>query len=172
LNASGKVTTSYAFFDSLLRPVQTQVPSATKGMLVGDTFYDTAGRANVTYGPYWVDATAASKTRWQPPMPTGRDNILSWTRTIFDGAGRATDSILFSKLAEKWRTTTVYGGDHVDTIPPAGGTVESKYVDPVGRTTEIRQYHGREAKGDYDSTTYTYNKKGQLQTVTNPMKTV
>lgn len=172
LNASGKATTSYTLYDSLLRPVQTQVPSATKGMLVTDTFYDTAGRANVNYGPYWVDSTVASATRWQPPMPAGRDNILSWTKTVFDGVGRPTDSILFSKLAEKWRTTTVYGGDHVDAIPPLGGTVESKYVDPLGRTTQIRQYHGRETTGDYDSTTYTYNGKGQLATVTNPMQTV
>ncbi|MFI7548022.1 polymorphic toxin-type HINT domain-containing protein [Actinoplanes sp. NPDC049599] len=172
LNANNKITTSYMFFDSLLRPVQQQTPAATTGMLVTDTFYDTAGRANVSYGAYWVDGTAPSATRWQPPMPAGRDNILSWSKTLYDGAGRETNKILFSKLAEKWRATTVYGGDHVDTTPPLGGTAESKYVDPRGRTTEIRQYKGPEPVGDYERTTYGYNTKGQLTKVTDPMETV
>jgi RHS repeat-associated protein len=171
LNASGKLTTSYMFFDSLLRPVQQQTPAATKGMLVNDTFYDTAGRANVTYGSYWVDGTAPSAARWQPPMPDGRDNILSWSKTLYDGAGRETNKILFSKLTEKWRATTVYGGDHVDTTPPLGGTAESKYVDPRGRTTEIRQYKGPEPTGAYDRTKYEYNTRGQLTKVTDPMET-
>ncbi|BCJ52819.1 hypothetical protein Asp14428_42940 [Actinoplanes sp. NBRC 14428] len=172
LNAAGKITTTYMFFDSLLRPVQQQVPAATTGMLVSDTFYDTAGRANVSYGPYWVDNKAASNVRWQPPMPAGRDNVLSWSKTLYDGAGRETNKILFSKLAEKWRATTVYGGDHVDTTPPEGGTTESKYVDPLGRTTEIRQYKGRDVGGAYDRTKYEYNAKGQLTRVINPMNTV
>jgi YD repeat-containing protein len=76
LNASGMVATSFTFYDSLLRPVQTQAPSPTTGMLVSETFYDSAGRANVTYGPYWVDSTAASSTRWSPPMPAGRQRAV------------------------------------------------------------------------------------------------
>ncbi|MEV6301412.1 RHS repeat-associated core domain-containing protein [Actinoplanes sp. NPDC051861] len=171
LNAAGKLSTSYTFYDSLLRPVQTQNQSSTVGMLVTDSYYDTAGRPKHTYGPYWESGTGVSATRWQPPMPAGRDNVESWTRVLYDGTGRETNKILFHKLAEKWRATTVYHGDYVDTYPPQGGTVESKHVDPLGRTTEIRQYHSRDIGGGFDSTKYGYNAKGQLETVTNPAGT-
>jgi RHS repeat-associated protein len=171
LNAAGKTTVTYAFYDSLLRPIQTQTPSATVGMLVSDTFYDTAGRPHVKYGPYWVDNKAASNALFQPPMPAGRDNVPSWSRTIYDGAGRVTDDVFFSKLSEKWRTTTSYGGDYVRVVPPEGGVIQSTHTDPLGRTTEIRQYKTRDLGGSYDRTTYGYNKKGLLERVTNPRET-
>ncbi|WP_067498327.1 polymorphic toxin-type HINT domain-containing protein [Actinoplanes sp. TFC3] len=176
LNAAGKVTTTYSFYDSLLRPVQTQTPAATVGMLVSDVFYDSAGRVSTTYDDYWRDKIAPSATRYIPTKDkdsaqAGRDNVLSWSRTLYDGAGRETNKILFSKLNEKWRASTTYHGDHVDTTPPSGGTLESKYVDPLGRTTEIRQYRTRDFSGAFDRIKYAYNAKGQLAKVTDPAGT-
>ncbi|HEU4426089.1 MAG TPA: RHS repeat-associated core domain-containing protein [Pilimelia sp.] len=167
LNPAGGYVTTYAIYDALLRLRQTQAPEAGTGggRVVTDTFYDTAGRPYQGYGPYYA-LGAASGTLFLPA--TGHDDIPSWTRTVFDGAGRPTAAIEFSRLAERWRTTTVYGGDRTDVTPPTGGTVTSTVVDAHGHTVELRQYHGAAATGAYDETGYRYNRKGQLDRITGP----
>ncbi|WP_173073577.1 hypothetical protein [Phytohabitans rumicis] len=167
LNQAGGYTTTYTLYDALLRPRQTQVPASGSagGRIVTDTFYDTAGRAYQSYDAYHA-AGAASGVLFLPA--SGHDDIPAWNRTYYDGAGRATGSVFFSRLVEKWRTTTAYTGDRTDVTPPAGATTTSTITDAHGRVVERRQYHGRQPTGTYDATRYTFNRKGQLTKVTAP----
>jgi RHS repeat-associated protein len=164
LDPNGHYQTAYQFYDALLRPLQTQGPSATGiGRILTDTFYDTAGRVTKANAPY-ADATAGPGSTWfTPPLD---NQIPSQTATGYDGAGRVTATILKSQAVEQWRTTRSYGGDHTDVTPPDGGTPTSTYVDVRGHTTQLRQYHGKTPAGASDTTTYAYNRKGQLAQVT------
>jgi RHS repeat-associated protein len=167
LNAAGGYITTYALFDALLRPRQRQIPAdgSSGGRIVTDTFYDTAGRAYQTYGPYYAGGSASATLFL---TANGHDDIPLWNRTVFDGAARATDQVTYSRLAEKWRTSYAYTGDRTDTTPPTGGASTSTLSDAFGRMIEQRQYHGRQISGTYDSTTYTFDRKGQLTKVTAP----
>lgn len=55
LNPAGNYVTSYALYDGLLRPRQTQAPSpgGSGGMVLTDTFYSTAGQMKTSYGAYY-----------------------------------------------------------------------------------------------------------------------
>lgn len=51
-NPAGNYVTSHALYDGLLRPRQTQAPSlgGSGGMVLTDTFYNTAGQVKTSYG--------------------------------------------------------------------------------------------------------------------------
>ena len=55
LNPAGNYVTSYALYDGLLRPRQTQAPSpgGSGGMVLTDTFYSTADQMKTSYGAYY-----------------------------------------------------------------------------------------------------------------------
>ena len=101
---------------------------------------------------------------------TERSDVPNQTRLVIDGAGRTTAAIFQPYDEERWRTTTAYGGDRIDTTPPLGGTASSALTDAKGRTTALRQYFGLtptpNTAGTWDQTTYTHNAKGQLERVT------
>ncbi|MEV0385453.1 RHS repeat-associated core domain-containing protein [Nonomuraea sp. NPDC050643] len=166
VNASGAYTTSYELFDGLLRHRQTQRPEAGSGggKILTDTLYDTAGRVVRVNDDYVTDGAPA--TNLFLPLPDAQ--IPSWTRTVYDGASRVTAEITYAKSAEKWRTTTAYAGDRVDTTPPAGGTATSTVTDAQGHTVALRQYRAATPTGAFDTTTYTYDRKGRLTAVIDP----
>jgi RHS repeat-associated protein len=161
LNANGNYTTGYTYYDGFLRQRQTKTPSNGGNRVVTDTYYDSAGRAYKTNPAYY--STGAPGTG----LSAVKDSIIvSQNQTIFDGAGRATASVLLSNNTEKWRSTTTYGGDHVDSVPPDGGTSTTTYTDARGQTTELRQYKGNTAAGDFLSTKYAYTKAGKQSAMT------
>ncbi|WP_329108700.1 polymorphic toxin-type HINT domain-containing protein [Micromonospora sp. NBC_01699] len=168
LNAAGNYITSHAFYDGQLRPRQTQVPSPSGGRMLTEAFYDSAGRARRTYGTYHANGSPGM-TLVTATEPT---NVPNQTRTIYDGAGRATAAIFQPYTVERWRGSTYYAGDRVDDTPPAGGTAMSTVFDARGRTVGLRQYHGTaptpNTAGSWDATSYTFNRKGQLTSVTDP----
>jgi RHS repeat-associated protein len=166
LNPKGGVTKSYTLYDGLLRTRQTQTASPAGGRILTDTFYDAAGREVLNNGAYY-DKTGSPGTDLVQPLT--QDLVPNQTRTVFDGAGRPVSSIFQPKGTERWRTTTVYGGDHTDVEPPAGATATSTWTDARARTVQLRQYPTRVATGtDYDQTDYTYNRKGLVDSVTTP----
>ncbi len=157
---NGGYRSTFQIFDALLRPRQTQADNAFEpGRIVSDTFYDSAGRPYLANSPYWAP-DAAGTTLFEPSVADA-DDIPLQTKTLFDGVGRATAAITLSLGVEKWRTLTTYGGDRTDTRPPQGGTAYSTVTDASGKTTELRTYRGATPSGAYDTTTYTYNRKGQ-----------
>jgi RHS repeat-associated protein len=162
LDPDGTYVTSYQLFDGLLRPRQTQAPAPGGGRIITDTFYDTAGRAVKTFGAYYNSSSPSTDLF----TATDFTQVPEQYATVYDGAGRVTASIYQPGGQEQWRTTTAYGGDHSNVTPPAGGTATSTYIDARGRTVQLRQYQGGSPTGAYDATTYAYNPKGQLASVT------
>ncbi|WP_163511245.1 RHS repeat-associated core domain-containing protein [Fodinicola acaciae] len=159
---SGAYLTSRVLYDGFLRTRQTQSPSSG-GRLITDTVYDSRGltKATKTYADSNpVDTTIASTT----------DNLISdQTITNYDGAERPVLSALLVYGQEKWHTSTAYGGDRVTTTPPQGGTPTTTINDAQGRTIELRQFHTTAANGPYDSTTYTYDPRGNRAIIKDPV---
>ena len=161
LNPAGNYLTTYELFDGLMRERQTQEPAVGGGRVLTDTYYDTAGEMTKANGEYY-NTDAPGTTLFNP-----QDNdIASQTLYRYDAAGRVTTGIFRSLGDEKWRTTTSYGGDHTDVTPPPGATATSRYNDVQGRVTELRQFRDPSPTGAYDATTYGYDRKGRMSTVT------
>ncbi|WP_405701861.1 polymorphic toxin-type HINT domain-containing protein [Streptomyces sp. NBC_01383] len=66
---------------------------------------------------------------------------------------------------ETKRTTTQYTGDTTTVTPPNGGTTTTTIVDALGRTTALKEHTGTDTT---QSTKYAYDKRGLLDTVTDP----
>jgi RHS repeat-associated protein len=163
LTPTGGYQTAYQLYDSLLRARQTQGPAANgSGRVITDTFYNSAGQQVKTNAPYYNTDSGPGTTLF-----TAQDNqVPNQTITVYDGAGRATASVLMAESVEQWRTSTSFGGDHVDVTPPAGGIATSAVTDGRGNRVELRQFHNGTTSGAYDATAYTYDRKGQLVKMT------
>ncbi|GAA4201795.1 RHS repeat-associated core domain-containing protein [Actinocatenispora rupis] len=160
-----RYSTSYAFYDGLLRPRQTQTPAPSGGREITDTRYDDRGLVAITNDAYH-DEQDPSTTLYGP---TGVPADLSTTTYAYDGAERQTAAIYQVAGTEKWRTTTAYpGADQTNVTPPAGSTPTSTITDARGRTTQFRQYQATSPAGAYDTTSYTYTPADQIHTVTDP----
>ncbi|MEU3598321.1 RHS repeat-associated core domain-containing protein [Streptomyces sp. NPDC006798] len=152
--------TSYAIFDSLLRPRQTQVPAAVgSGRVVAETLYDSRGLEVQTTADY-IDTTA----------PSGRlANLLTTapagSRTVYDGGGRPTTQIALVQEQEHSRTTTTYEGNSTTVEPPAGASAVRETTDSRGRIAEKREYDGNTATGHFTKLTYAYDHADRLTQV-------
>ncbi|MET9294402.1 polymorphic toxin-type HINT domain-containing protein [Streptomyces sp. NPDC003077] len=152
--------TSYAIYDALLRPRQTQTPAATgTGRVISETKYDSRGLEVETAAGY-IDTTA----------PSGRLAVLltaapAGSRKTYDGAGRPTADIVLALGREHSRTTTTYEGNSTTVEPPNGAAAVRESVDSRGRLAEKREYAGPKATGDYTKLTYTYGRADQLASV-------
>ncbi|MGW8951522.1 RHS repeat domain-containing protein [Streptomyces sp. NPDC055709] len=162
LDHNSEYQTSYAFYDGLLRPRQNQAKSPDNGgRLLTEVFYNTRGEAWLNSGTYF--STGAPEA----VLVTGQGTQYpASTETVFDGAGRPTSVIAKRFGDETKRTTTSYTGDTTTVTPPRGGTKTTTVVDALGRTTQIQQH--TEAEPPTHSVSYTYNKHGRLETVTDP----
>ncbi|CAM3874860.1 RHS repeat-associated core domain-containing protein [Nocardiopsis rhodophaea] len=164
LNARAKYVTKYEIYDGLLRQRQTQSPATDGGRRVTDTFYDSRGNTVIERDAYYNEEDPTSELF----VVNNQDEIPRETRTVYDGAGRATDEIHVSRGEEQWRTTTVDLGDRTLVTRPEGGTGTTSITDARGRVTELRKHHGRKPNGEYDATTYTFAKNDEVATITDP----
>ena len=163
LNTTGDGYRSSAeFFDGLARARQTQSMEGTTagGRLVTDTFYDSAGRTTKENTAYLVDGGLNVTDPVLVAHPADVQ-IPAQTVTAYDGAGRVVRTTLNVMGAEKWHSSTGYGGDRTDVTPPAGSMPSSTYVDAQERTIRVRQFHTALGGGDYDDLTHTYDRKGR-----------
>ncbi|MFD5848133.1 RHS repeat-associated core domain-containing protein [Streptomyces chartreusis] len=159
----GTYGAEYQLYDSLLRPrqIQTEGPDGTH--MAADTFYDGTGNIRKTNSTYNADGAASDELQLVSDSQVGAQSLLE-----YDGLGRTTAEIFAVSGAEQWRTTTTYDGERAHTDPPTGGVPTTTITNGQGAVAEIRHYRGS-APGDgvpYDSTTYTYNTRGLLETVT------
>jgi RHS repeat-associated protein len=157
---------SYALFDGLLRPRQTQArsPGITGGRIINETHYDSRGLAVKTSGPHYNASAAGTSLS----TPISDVDVRIQTLTEYDGAGRPTASIQRQSAIEKWRTTTTYGGDRVSVDPPVGATPTTTVTDVRGRTIQLIQYTGSGPTGPSQTTSYTHTDRDELATVTDP----
>lgn len=173
IKSSDTVTTSYAIFDSLLRPLQTQSPTPNGGRLLTDTRYDSRGLAYETYADIYDTAKTPNGTYARAEYGGAPKQIA----TVFDGAGRATSSSFHVFGVKKWTTTTSYTGDSTATSAVSGGRATRVITDALGRAVERREYAGPDpadaAYGGglgvpYTSTSFTYTRDAQQDTITGP----
>ncbi|MFF3412596.1 RHS repeat-associated core domain-containing protein [Streptomyces sp. NPDC002742] len=165
LKADGKTyNSSYEIFDGLLRSRQKQVPAPNGGRVISETLYDDRGLAYISNSQVH-DSNAPSGAL----ANTYPGSVPASTETVFDAAGRTTESIFRVYDQEKWRTKTEAEGDRTAVTAAAGGTGTLTMVDARGRTTERREYGGPTPTGsDYTSTQYEYTPGGQLKKMTGP----
>ena len=147
----------------MLRPrqIQTEGPNGTH--MAADTFYDGTGNVRKTNSTYNAADPASGELLLVRNGEVGAQSLLE-----YDGLGRTTAEILAVGGAEQWRTTTSYDGDLTHVDPPVGGVPTTTITDGQGNVSEIRHYRGASPNAGvpYDSTKYTYNTLGKLETVT------
>ncbi|MET7743254.1 RHS repeat-associated core domain-containing protein [Streptomyces sp. NPDC005385] len=176
LKADGDTyNTSYTVYDSLLRTLQVQSPTALGGRLLTDTRYDDRGLVYETYADVFD----------QDHTPTGTYTRAEYgespkqTETAFDAAGRPTASSLYVYGVKRWSTATSYTGDSTAVTALSGGSATRDITDALGRTIERREYagtatsdtdYGASSGAPYTSTRFTYTLDGKQSTVTGPDK--
>ncbi|WP_245607854.1 RHS repeat-associated core domain-containing protein [Streptomyces hokutonensis] len=165
LKSDGKTyNSSYEIFDGLLRSRQKQVPAPSGGRVISETLYDDRGLAYMSNAQVH-DNNAPSSTL----ANTFTGSVPASTETVYDAAGRATDSIFRVYGQEKWRTKTDEQADRTAVTDAAGGTGILTITDARGRVTERREYSGPIPTGsDYTHTLYEYSAGGQLKKMTGP----
>ncbi|MFI1932307.1 polymorphic toxin-type HINT domain-containing protein [Streptomyces sp. NPDC020330] len=165
LKADGKTyNNSYEIFDSLLRSRQTQAPAPNGGRVISETLYDDRGLAYITNTQVHDNNTPSGTLANTYP-----GSVPASTETVFDAAGRATNSIFRVYDQEKWRTKTDELGDRTATTAAAGGTGILTFTNALGQVTERREFGGPTPGGsDYTRTLYEYTPAGQLQKMTGP----
>ncbi|MDX5562731.1 ribonuclease domain-containing protein [Streptomyces sp. ID05-04B] len=165
LKNDGKTYNSaFEIFDGLLRSRQKQVPAPNGGRVISETLYDDRGLAYISNSQIH-DNVAPSGTL----ANTYPGSVPASTETVFDAAGRATDSVFRVYDQEKWRTKTDAQADRTAVTAAEGGTGVMTIVDARGRMTERREYEGPAPTGnDYTRTLYEYTPGGQLKKLTGP----
>ncbi|WP_327007610.1 polymorphic toxin-type HINT domain-containing protein [Dactylosporangium sp. NBC_01737] len=164
LGPNGHQIESFTIYDGLLRPRQTQQPSAgvTGGRVITDTQYDPRGLA------------VKSSMLWNASAPAGTlqgfndTNIQLQQRVTYDPLNRPTINAKWAGDAETWHQTNLYDGASVTTIPPAGGIGGTNTVryDALGRATSLDVYPtGGNPVGTPETTIYTYDRLSQLTSV-------
>jgi RHS repeat-associated protein len=162
LNAAGTAQlTSYLLYDGRLRLRQEQGPAVGGGRLIAETIYDARGQVAKARPPYFNSA-APSAVLFQP---TGDTAVPAQTVTVYDGVNRPVISAFQIAAVEKWRTTNAYGGDHVRTTVPQGGTATDTWFDARGQLVKLWQFHGSSPTAEYDETVRTYTKAGDLASI-------
>jgi RHS repeat-associated protein len=165
--------TSYALYDSLLRPLQSQTPTPEGGRLLTDTHYDTRGLADETFADIFDSSSTPNGTYTRAEY----GGAPTQTETVYDGAGRATTNTLLVMGVKKWSTTTSYTGDSTATTALQGGSAQRAITDIRGITIETRSYagttpadaaYGTSPATPYTSTKFTYTLDGRQKTITGP----
>ncbi|MFE5995279.1 polymorphic toxin-type HINT domain-containing protein [Streptomyces sp. NPDC056454] len=166
-------STSYTIVDSLLRPLQTQSPTPHGGRLLTDTRYDSRGLAYETYADIFDNTATPNGTYTRAEY----GEAPTQTETVFDGAGRSTESTLYVFGVKKWSMSASYTGNSTATTAVQGGTATRSITDGLGMVTETREYAGTDPADaefgsglgtSYASTKFTHELDGKQSLLTGP----
>lgn len=137
---NGAYNTTYEIFDALLRPRQTQTPSAIDGTgrVISETLYDDRGLAVTTEGDIYDDVANASGQL----VGIEGGQAPAQTDVLYDGAGRAATTVAKKFGNVRWSVTATYTGDTVATTAPGGGSATAVVTNALGQTTQRREYAG------------------------------
>ncbi|MGW4786512.1 RHS repeat-associated core domain-containing protein [Streptomyces sp. NPDC004230] len=165
----GSYGAEYQLYDSMLRPrqIQTEGPGGTH--MAADTWYDGTGNVRKTNATYNATGAASDELQLVSNGQVGQQSLFE-----YDGLGRPTAQVFAVSGAEQWRTTTAYDGEITRVDPPVGGVPTTTITDNQGNVSEIRHHRGASPNAGvpYDSTKYTYNTAGLLETVTDAKNNV
>jgi len=178
INTAGTYLSAETLYDSLGRKIETQDETPDGNRDITDTYYQSDGWTQDQSNAYYATGAPSGTLVTAPD-----DEVPSQTGYVYDGDGRVTRQIAYSLATEQYETDTSYGGDYTTVTPPAGGTATTTYVNGIGKTSYIYQYHaasppatppapGSGSQADnastlgWDQTAYTYTPAGQLAAVT------
>ncbi|MFE6157742.1 RHS repeat-associated core domain-containing protein [Streptomyces sp. NPDC056486] len=168
VNNEGGQVASYTLYDGFLRERQTQTPGPDGGSVLTDTFYDERGLKAKTFAPYYTK-DAPNRGLFKPADAL---SVESQTRTAYDGLERPVEERQIAGNGDGGTvlgiTKTIYGGDRTTVIPPEGATATTTLTDARGKTTQLRQHHTRSPSAAFDTTSYGYTSRGELEKVTDP----
>ncbi|GIF73371.1 RHS repeat domain-containing protein [Asanoa siamensis] len=167
VNIDGSYVAEWELYDGFLRPRQKQTVGPEGGRLVTDTFYTATGQIGRTNDVYHMAGTPSDVL-----LVSDNGDANGQTVIEYDGADRAVAEVFRVSGDEKWRTTTIYGGDRVSVDPPTGGVPTTTITDGRGQKTSLLQYTGAGPSGASHETKYTYTAAGQMATLTDPANNV
>ncbi|MEV5328839.1 RHS repeat-associated core domain-containing protein [Nonomuraea sp. NPDC052634] len=173
LNADGTYTTSHELFDGLMRERQTQEPAPIdetapdpalrEGRTITDTFYNSQGEESKANTGYFATGNPSTEL-----LGVADTAVPSQVVKLYDGAGEPNAEVFKVKGVEKYRVSVKDEGDRIHITPLPGDTATTRIGDAHDRLIELRQYKGSTPTGEYESTTYTYDRAGRLASVTDP----
>ncbi|MFE5729935.1 RHS repeat domain-containing protein [Streptomyces sp. NPDC056528] len=158
---AGQVT----IYDGLMRQVQTQSEAHGPGRIVTDTHYNDHGLLFEQTGGYLAKGEPTTEL-FKVQSPTLIPNSV---KTTYDGLERPIRQTPYHGRTAQTSaiTTTTYNADTSVTVNPAGATspTVTTVTDALGRVTQVKHYTG---SGNARTTTYTYDKRGNRDKVTDP----
>jgi RHS repeat-associated protein len=163
LGPNGNQIVSFDIFDGMLRPRQTQTTAPDGNRVITDTAYDHRGQPAKT-STFYNDTSGPTST-----LVTFADgDVDRQVRYVYDGRGRQTEEQQWSQDAMLFKHTTVHGYRNTVSTPPAGGTVVRQMFNGLGLLAAERAYHTVNPSGDFDETSYAYDRLDRLVEVTDP----
>lgn len=183
LKDNGTYTDTTVIYDGLGRVRQEQTGAVGgKGRLITDTLYNANGQIRTTNNAYYTDG-APDASVFAPKSIASIPNATLYT---YDGLGRTTTiTPVYNSYVQNGtpdtdgtatqnRTTTYrYGLDYTTVVQPTGSASSRTWVDALGRTTRMDTFATKSAAasdsfavGDFTSTTYTYDARGDETSVT------
>ncbi|MEU8271910.1 RHS repeat-associated core domain-containing protein [Sphaerisporangium sp. NPDC049002] len=147
--------TQHTYIDGLGRLREQQSTSPASGRITTATAYDARGLTAAVSQP--VHNAADAGTGLLNPAFT---SLPQWSKTVYDGAERATAQIEYTGASELRRTMTTHFGDHYEAAsqPPVGG--KSVYwTDTSDKVVKIEEWPDATTHKD---TSYTYDPEGHL----------
>ncbi|WP_203905071.1 RHS repeat-associated core domain-containing protein [Virgisporangium aliadipatigenens] len=163
LSPTGTQIARVELFDGRFRTRQTQAPAppAYGGRIVNDTAYDSRG---LTVKQSTFHATGAATGTL---VAFNDVDVARQSRTVYDILSRPTAQQVWSLNTMKSQTTLAYAGERTTTVPPVGGATRTD-IDAQGRTVNLYVYANAQSTGTPQSTTYAYDRAGNLITITDP----
>ncbi|WP_455711368.1 polymorphic toxin-type HINT domain-containing protein [Streptomyces gardneri] len=162
LKDDGSYARHITLYDGLMRQVQTQSEAHGPGRIVTDTNYNDHGLVSEQTSGYLVKGEPTTDL-FKVKSPT---LIKSRVKTVYDGMERPVRQMTYQGWNRRAWSTATYN-DTSTTVDPAGssGPTTTTVTDALGRVTELRHHT---APGKYRSTKYSYDKRGNRDTVTDP----
>ncbi|MFB7512941.1 polymorphic toxin-type HINT domain-containing protein [Streptomyces sp. NPDC056144] len=162
LKDDGGYARQVTLYDGLMRQVQTQSEAHGPGRIITDTEYNDHGLVAKQTSGYLAKGEPATEL-FQVKSDT---LVKSRVETVYDGMERPVRQIPYhGKTRRAWSSTTY--GDTTTTVDTVGASTPKTITvtDALGRVTELRH---DVASGNYRSTKYGYDKRGNRETVTDP----
>ncbi|WP_233226355.1 RHS repeat-associated core domain-containing protein [Streptomyces sp. I4(2020)] len=164
LKDDGSYATQVTIYDGLMRDVQSQSEAHGAGRIIVDTTYNDQGLLYEKTGGYLAKGQPAAEL-FEPKSNT---LIPNWTKSRYDGLGRQVRLSTYHGQDFKHAAYTYYTDTSTFVDPPGSTAPSSKsFTDALGRVTSVQHYTDTGNSGRR-VTSYTYDKRGNREKVTDP----
>ncbi|MDL2081365.1 polymorphic toxin-type HINT domain-containing protein [Streptomyces sp. GXMU-J15] len=166
LEDDGGYARQVTVYDGLAREVQTQTEAHGPGRIITDTSYNDHGLVYEKTGAYLAKGEPSQELF----VPKTESLIPTWTKFRYDGLEREHRASVYQGGHYKYATYTSYSDTSTWVNPPGSTTPTTRtYFDALGRVTSIKHYSKESSSAtEGRTTTYDYDARGHLDTVTDP----